>query len=59
MFLRVLCGRATWKDGIKVYATHGAKAFREWLETQGVENIQNVNKALQAATSWRSKIENA
>ena len=48
----VLCGRATWKDGIPVYAKQGAKAFREWLETTGVENIKNVNQALKAATSW-------
>src|SRR3954463_2133228 len=28
----VLCGRATWKDGIPVYAKDGADAFRRWLE---------------------------
>ena len=48
----VLCGRATWKDGIPVYAKQGAAAFRQWLETVGVENIQNVNAALSTATSW-------
>ena len=48
----VLCGRATWKDGIPVYAKQGAKAFRDWLESTGVENIKNVNEALKAATSW-------
>jgi len=58
-FNGVLCGRATWKDGIAVYAKHGEDAFRQWLETTGVENINNVNKALQAATSWHKKIENA
>jgi tagatose 1,6-diphosphate aldolase len=51
-FNGVLCGRATWKDGIAVYAKQGAKAFRDWLESKGVENISNVNKSLQAATSW-------
>jgi tagatose 1,6-diphosphate aldolase len=45
-FNGVLCGRATWKDGIAIYAKQGADAFRDWLETTGVENIQNVNKAL-------------
>ena len=29
-----------------------AAAFRAWLETKGVENINNVNAALRAATSW-------
>ena len=51
-FSGVLCGRATWKDGIPVYAKHGAAAFREWLSTQGVENIRNVNASLQSASSW-------
>jgi len=51
-FAGVLCGRATWKDGIPVYAKEGAEAFRKWLSTQGVENINNVNAALKAATPW-------
>ena len=55
----VLCGRATWKDGIPIYAKQGADAFRQWLETTGVENIENVNKALQSATPWTSKIQGA
>jgi tagatose 1,6-diphosphate aldolase len=54
-FNGVLCGRATWKDGIPVYAKQGAAAFRQWLETVGVENIGNVNKALQAASPWYLK----
>src|ERR1700742_2713317 len=56
-FNGVLCGRATWKDGISVYAQKGEGAFREWLNTQGVENIENVNKALAAATPWNGKVE--
>jgi len=51
-FAGVLCGRATWKDGIAIYAKDGAKPFRRWLETKGVENIQNVNAALKSATPW-------
>ena len=58
-FNGVLCGRATWKDGIPIYAKQGADAFRQWLETTGVENIENVNKALQAATPWYSKVQPA
>ena len=54
-FNGVLCGRATWKEGIPIYATKGPKAFRDWLETTGVENIANVNKALEAATPWYTK----
>src|SRR6267142_816198 len=51
-FNGVLCGRATWKDGIPVYAKQGAKAFEQWLQSEGVKNINNVNKSLKAATSW-------
>jgi tagatose 1,6-diphosphate aldolase len=48
----VLCGRATWADGIPVFAEKGLKAFREWLEVEGVKNIENVNAALKAASPW-------
>jgi len=50
----VLCGRATWKDGMPVYAKQGAAAFRTWLETEGVANIKNVNAALKSAVPWYS-----
>lgn len=53
-FAGVLCGRATWKDGISVYAKEGGDQFRKWLETKGVENITNVNAALKAASPWFS-----
>jgi len=51
-FNGVLCGRATWKDGIPVYGKQGGDAFRKWLETEGVKNISNVNDRLKAATPW-------
>jgi tagatose 1,6-diphosphate aldolase len=51
-FNGVLCGRATWKEGIPVYAKQGAEAFRKWLESEGVKNIENVNARLKAATPW-------
>jgi len=54
-FNGVLCGRATWKDGIPIFAKQGAGAFKQWLETTGVENISNVNQALKAATPWYTK----
>src|SRR5258706_12238546 len=56
-FNGVLCGRASWKDGIPVYAKQGAAAFRTWLEPEGVKNINNVNEKLKAATSWHSIYE--
>ena len=51
-FSGVLCGRATWKDGIPVYAKQGADAFRKWLESEGVKNINNVNDKLKPARPW-------
>ena len=51
-FSGVLCGRATWKDGIAVYGKSGADAFRTWLQDQGVKNINNVNEHLKPARPW-------
>src|SRR5271156_6527232 len=56
-FNGVLCGRATWKDGMAIYAKQGAKAFEDWLNTTGVENINNVNLALKGAHSWHEKVQ--
>jgi tagatose 1,6-diphosphate aldolase len=56
-FNGVLCGRATWKDGIPIYAQQGGKAFEAWLQDEGVKNINNVNNALKAATPWYSIYE--
>ena len=53
-FAGVLCGRATWKDGITVFGEEGVDAFYRWLETQGVQNINAVNECLQAASPWYS-----
>jgi len=53
-FNGVLCGRATWKDGIPIYAKQGAKAFDQWLRSEGVKNIENVNARLKAATPWNA-----
>jgi tagatose 1,6-diphosphate aldolase len=52
----VLCGRATWKEGIPVYAKQGAKALEDWLAKEGVKNINAVNGALKAATPWYGKM---
>jgi tagatose 1,6-diphosphate aldolase len=51
----VLCGRATWKEGIPVYAKNGVKALEEWLQREGVKNINAVNDAIKPAVPWYSK----
>ena len=55
-FSGVLCGRATWKEGIPVYAKQGAKALEDWLLGEGVKNINAVNAAIAQATPWYRKL---
>ena len=52
----VLCGRATWKEGIPVYAKSGVKALEDWLSKEGVKNINAVNDAIKSATPWYAKL---
>ena len=51
-FSGVLCGRATWKDGVAVLVEKGERALDDWLRQDGVRNIQNVNRCLGNATPW-------
>lgn len=52
-FSGVLCGRATWQDGIPVYATKGFDALVDWLEDRGVKNIEALNAVLaKGAKPW-------
>ncbi len=52
----VLCGRATWQDGVPVYAKQGRKELEEWLKVDGVANIQAVNDCLRSATPWQNRL---
>jgi tagatose 1,6-diphosphate aldolase len=51
-FSGVLCGRATWKDGVEILVKNGTRALEDWLGSEGVRNIENVNKSLGSATPW-------
>jgi tagatose 1,6-diphosphate aldolase len=52
-FSGVLCGRATWQDGIPEYGKGGIKALRAWLSDRGVKNIQALNAVLaKGAKPW-------
>lgn len=56
-FNGVLCGRATWKDAIPVYAKQGLKALEDWLADRGVKNIQALNAVLEkGARSFKERI---
>lgn len=49
----VLCGRATWQDGIPVYVKGGVQALRSWLEHEGRQNIEALNSILRnGAQPW-------
>ncbi len=50
----VLCGRATWQDGVPPYAKGGVAALETWLKSEGVRNIQAVNECLKNATAWHA-----
>jgi tagatose 1,6-diphosphate aldolase len=52
-FSGVLCGRATWQDGIPAYGKGGAPALRAWLNEQGMKNIRALNAVLaKGAKPW-------
>jgi tagatose 1,6-diphosphate aldolase len=55
-FSGILCGRATWKEGIPVYGKQGVAALEDWLSTEGVKNITAVNNAITAAKPWYAKM---
>ncbi|MCO8286317.1 tagatose-bisphosphate aldolase [Tetragenococcus halophilus] len=45
-FNGVLCGRATWADGVPVFVQDGKQAAIKWLQTQGKQNIDELNEVL-------------
>ena len=50
-FSGVLCGRATWKKGVAMMVEKGIGALENWLGSEGVSNVQNINRRLTEATS--------
>lgn len=52
----VLCGRATWKDGVPIFAKQGLTALEDWLRRDGVKNIMAVNAVLDSACPWHYKL---
>lgn len=54
-FSGVLCGRATWKGGMQPFMAGGPAQLEQWLLDQGVQNIQALNKTLNAcAQPWHN-----
>lgn len=57
-FNGVLCGRATWKNGVKPFVEAGDEATREWLHNEGRSNIESLNDVVnRTASSWHDKVE--
>lgn len=55
-FNGVLCGRATWANGVEIFTKEGEKAAIEWLNTVGKKNIEELNEIVKkTATSWNEK----
>lgn len=54
-FSGVLCGRASWQGGVRVFAREGVKAFEDWLEIEGTRNVQTINQCLRSATPWMER----
>lgn len=56
-FNGVLCGRATWKDSVAIFARDGKEAVQEWLQTEGRKNIEDLNVAVgESAQPWTDKV---
>lgn len=56
-FNGVLCGRATWKDGVEPFVKKGTEAAKEWLASTGKQHIEDLNEVIQkTATSWWDKV---
>ncbi len=56
VFAGVLCGRATWKEGISEFGSGDGAGLEAWLAGRGVENIQALNAVLkQTAKPWHAK----
>jgi len=52
-FSGVLCGRATWQEGVPAYAKGGTAALLAWLEDRGVHNLTVLNAILaKGAKPW-------
>ncbi|MBP1041056.1 tagatose-bisphosphate aldolase [Vagococcus sp. BWB3-3] len=45
-FNGVLCGRATWAEGVGIFIQHGEAATSDWLRTSGKQTIDELNAVL-------------
>lgn len=56
-FHGVLCGRATWKDGVAEFLK-GEENGVEWLQTEGKAKISALNEVIEeVSTPWTTRLE--
>lgn len=57
-FNGVLCGRATWRNGVAPFSAQGIAAGQEWMRTEGKQNIEDLNAVIQrTASTWEDKVK--
>lgn len=57
-FNGVLCGRATWKNGVHHFIADGESTANDWLQTEGKNNIESLNEVVErTASSWHDKVK--
>lgn len=57
-FNGVLCGRATWKGAVAIFAKEGEEAAKAWLADQGRRNVEELNDVLVTkANPWTEKVD--
>ncbi|MGN8983043.1 tagatose 1,6-diphosphate aldolase [Enterococcus villorum] len=50
-FNGVLCGRATWSQGVEIFVKKGKAATIAWMNNEGRKKIQQLNKVLKETAS--------
>jgi tagatose 1,6-diphosphate aldolase len=54
-FSGVLCGRATWQEGVTHFVRGGRPTFDPWLASAGAANLRRINRCLEGAVSWKTR----
>ncbi|MBG9986867.1 tagatose-bisphosphate aldolase [Facklamia sp. DSM 111018] len=50
-FNGVLCGRATWAEGVRVYANEGEHQAKQWMGEKGKKNLLSLNEVISQTAS--------
>lgn len=50
-FNGVLCGRATWSEGVEIFIKEGKETAIAWMKNEGSKKIKQLNKVLEETAS--------